>query len=559
MQLARVFTDYIVLQRDRPILLWGRSDAAGTVPVRLNGRVIAQVPVEAGLCAFLLPAQPAMEDAVLEVGSVRLCHVDIGEVWVAGGQSNMEFLLKYTEGGEEEAAQAADPHLRMYTVGQYSFAGERELGYKAWEPWDKWLPYAPENAGDCSAVGVYFARQLRRAGVPVGILSCSWGGTSASAWAPRARLAANPAVKSYVEDFDAAVAALDLPRYHAIKAAVRPGMASHASREMMGVLNKYTFKPGEMEKKMAELSSAGPGGAPKAGPDLSGISMAELLAVGPGDPNEPGALFENMVREIAGYSARGVIWYQGESDDKKPDVYQALFTEMVQCWRAVWSTRNPAVGMLPFLTVQLAPYGCCRGQDGAAFPLLRAQQEQAAKTIPGVYMTSISDIGNVFDIHPKVKRPVGERLALLAQKYVYDDTALLADAPEAAGLTRQGDVAAIAFANGEGLAIRPAPEAGYNGFALADIPAKYLPPILGGVNGLAVWADGAPLQNALCRVEKNRLLIQAPALAGAQAVTVQFAQTPFYRVNLYNRAGIPAKPFVLTGKGEGHHDEKTGL
>lgn len=553
MQLARAFTDYMVLQRDMPIPLWGKNDSAQTVSVRLNGRTIAEEPVDAGLFMFLLPAQPAMEDAVLEVGAVRLCHVDIGEVWVAGGQSNMEFLLKYTEGGETEAAQAADPHLRMYTVGQYSFAGERQLGYKAWEPWDRWLPYAPENAGDFSAVGVYFAKKLRQAGVPVGILSCSWGGTSASAWTERARLAANPAVKSYVDDFDAAVAALDMERYNAVKAVMRPGMASRASREMMGMLNKHTFKPGEMEKQMAALSSSGPGARPQAGPDLSGISMEELLAVGPGDPNEPGALFENMVREIAGYSARGVIWYQGETDDKKPAAYQALFTELVQCWRAAWSDRNPAMGALPFLTVQLAPYGCWRGQNGAAFPILRAQQEQAAKTLPGVYMTSISDIGNVFDIHPKVKKPVGERLALLAQKYVYGDGALLADAPEAAGMERQGDAAAIVFANGEGLSIRPEPDTGYNGFAAEEIPAEFLPPVLGGVNGLAVWADGVPLQDAVCRTDGDRLLIRAPELSGAKTVAVQFAETAFYRVNLYNRAGIPAKPFALTSKGGTHN------
>lgn len=488
----------------------------------------------------------------MEVGEIRLCHVDIGEVWVAGGQSNMEFLLKYTEDGDAETAQADDAHLRMYTVGQYSFAGERELGYKAWEPWDRWLPYTPENAGDFSAVGVYFAKKLRKTGIPVGILSCNWGGTSAAAWTPRERLETTPAIKSYVDDFDAAVASLDLERYHAIKAVVRPAMASRASREMMGMLNKRTFKSGEMEQQMAALPSSGQKTALTEGQggqqdalDLSKISLEDLMSIVPGDPNEPGTMFENMVREIAGYSVKGVIWYQGETDDKKPDAYQALFTQLAQSWREAWAVKNPAAGKLPFLTVQLAPYGCWRGQTGAAFPLLREQQEWAARALPDVYMTSISDIGNVFDIHPKVKRPVGERLALLAQKYVYGNSTLLADPPEAVCLEREGNCAVIVFKNGEGLYIQPEAGTDYNGFAVEEIPDELLPPITGNVNGLVVFADGVPLKNAVCRTEGNCLLIQAQELAGAGTITVQFAKTAFYRVNLYNRSGIPAKPFAI--------------
>lgn len=120
-------------------------------------------------------------------------------------------------------------------------------------------------------------------------------------------------------------------------------------------------------------------------------------------------------------------------------------------------------------------------------------------------------------------------------------------------MERQGDAAVIVFANGEGLSIRPEPDTGYNGFAAEEIPAEFLPPVLGGVNGLAVWADGIPLQDAVCRTDGDRLFIRAPELSGAKTVAVQFAETAFYRVNLYNRAGIPAKPFTLTSKGGTHN------
>lgn len=151
MKLARVFTDYLVLQRNMPICIWGTNEEPQNVVIRLNGQEVCNVELGAGEFLFQIPAQEAMEDALLEIGPVQLHHVDIGEVWVAGGQSNMEFMLQYDRDGEAEIASANDLHLRTYTVGQYSFPGEREMGYKAWNPWDRWVPFTSENAKELPA------------------------------------------------------------------------------------------------------------------------------------------------------------------------------------------------------------------------------------------------------------------------------------------------------------------------------------------------------------------------------------------------------------------------
>lgn len=551
-RLARPFSDGVIFQRGKPILLWGNNDKAERVRIRLNGETVAHAEIPAGVFSITLPPQEATENAILEIGDVTLRHVDVGEVWIAGGQSNMEFFLEYTEGGDEEIASANDEHLRMYTVGQYSFAGERKLGYKAWNPWDKWLPYTPENAGSFSAVSVYFAKELRRIlGVPVGIISCNWGGTSASAWLDRRYLEEDPALRSYIDDFDALVAKLDLERYNKIKALVRPGMASREAREQMGLFNKYTYRPGELEKLMMTGAGQQDAAAAQSNP-LVGLSIADIMAVGPGDPNEPGTLYENMLKEIVGYPAKGVIWYQGETDEPKAELYAKLFAAMRDCWLDAWQARNPAQDALPFLTVQLAPFGTWRGSTGERFPIVREQQKLAAKTLSDVYMTSISDLGNVFDIHPKVKQPVGERLALLARKYVYGEDKLSADAPKAADVIRDGDSLRISFVNCEGLAIRPASFESYNGFPVEEIPENLLPPMLGGVNGLRVIVDGEALTDAECSVSYASLLIRTPAIREAQFVRIEFAQTGFYQVNLFNGAGIPAKPFILEIGGKDH-------
>lgn len=334
---------------------------------------------------------------------------------------------------------------------------------------------------------------------------------------------------------------MDLERYYAIKKLIRPAMASRESRQTMGQMLKYTFRPGELERQM--MSGNQPADTQEN--PLSGLSIADIMAAGPGDPHEPGALYANMVTEISGFSMRGVIWYQGETDETKADGYARLFAGLADCWRRAWRARNPEQGALPFLTVQLAPFGTWRGNTGERFPVLRTQQALAAQTIPQAYMASSSDLGNIYDIHPKEKKPLGYRLALLAQKYVYGQD-VLADAPQADGLTRVGeDAVSIHFQHGEGLHVHPADFSAYNGFPVEELPAELLPPVLDGINGLRGLADGAALENARCAVQNGCLLIRGETLKTAKHVRVEFANTGFYQVNLYNAAGLPAEPFIL--------------
>lgn len=541
MKLARIFGDYMVLQRGMPIRIWGSCDKAETISVKLNGQVIREKVVRVGTFSFHLPPIEAMEDVTLEIGEYTFHHVDIGEVWIAGGQSNMEFMLQYATGGEEEIASADDPHLRHYTVGQYSFAGEREMGYKAWNPWDKWYSYCPEHAAEFSAVAVYFAKDLRKTlGVPVGIINCSWGGTSASAWMDKERILNNPAIRSYMDDFDNIVANLDLERFNRIKSFVRPGMASPESKKMMSIILKHTFKPGQLEQMMvAGNQQQEPAALPENGLDVTHLSIADIMAVGPGDPNEPGTLYENMVREIAGYTVKGIIWYQGETDEIKADCYAELFSELINCWRKSWNQD------LPFLFVQLAPFGIWRGSDGNRFPTVRAQQEKVSQTVSGVYMASISDVGNVYDIHPKEKKTVGYRLALLARKHIYDET-VASDAPEAISVEKSADMLLIRFKNANELTLQQKCFDSYNGFPVSEIDPGLLPPVLDGVNGLRVTVNEKSLQQVQCAVSGNILSISSNEISGGKTFRIEFANTGFYQVNLYNEAGIPVKPFVIS-------------
>lgn len=541
MKLARIFQDGMIVQRHKPIKIWGESEKEQEIEVKLNEELIYQGNIPEGTFSFYLPAQKEMEDATLEIGEHRIHNVDIGEVWLAGGQSNMEFKIQYTPDGEEEIASANDRHLRTYVVGQYAFKGEREEGYKTWNEWDKWLTYSKDSAPRLPAVAIHFAKELRKQNVPLGIVSCNWGGTSASTWIHKEYLLEDEDLKTYIDDFEEIVAKLDLDSYYKTNKIARMLSDSPESQDRMAPISKNTFHPEEMNKLMLDMQNLDPSDDErkrkilKENPD---VSLEDMQVIGPNDKNNPSTLYENMLKEVLGYGIRGVIWYQGESDAHKPDMYSKLFSKMIECWRRDWQEE------IPFLFVQLAPFGTWLGGSGEVYPILRRQQELVSKRVPNVYMTSISDIGNVYDIHPKEKKLVGQRLALLAKKYAYQED-ILADPPEAETLELNGDKIKISFHHGTGLYKKEADFESYNGFHVSEIDKQYLPPVLDGVNGLKVFADEIEIVDGKCHVEEDMLIVQAKELREAKEIRLEFAETNFYQVNINNAAGLPVKPFRL--------------
>lgn len=554
MKLDRIFQDYMILQRGMETCIRGTAEREETVSVRWNGAELFQAALKPGRFSLFLPPMEAQTDAVLSVGDMTVSHVDVGEVWVAGGQSNMEFLMKYDAEAARELPQCRDGHIRMYTVGQYGFPEERELGYKDWQGFDRWLPLEPRAAERMSAIGVYFARLVRETwDVPVGIISCNWGGTKAGSWISRERLETIPALRVCLEDYENGLSGFDAARYAEAMKVVRPAMASPMTALYTDAMMGNTFHPREaMQRIMSSIMTAAKdrlgaaGMEPASAPASPPREVMELLRfVGPGDKNVPGALYGTMLREILGYSCRGVLWYQGEQDEARAAEYDAMLTQLIRCWREDWRAVNPHMERLPFLSVQLAPFGTWQGGNGKNYPVLREAQRRVADSEPDVYLASVSDVGSVFDIHPKDKRTPARRLFLLAEKYIYGKPDVKADAPDLARMEAEDGRLTLVFRNAEALSVVPSGFTSYNGFPVSDIPQELLPPVLGGVNGLEVWVGGARLQQAEVRAEGNRLLVLSDEIVAGAPVKVLFAQTGFYEVNLYSEAGLPAFPFTV--------------
>lgn len=214
---ANIFTDHAVLQRDRPIELWGRAPAGMRLTIKLHDRRVAATAAADGTWRVTLPALPAggpytlvMEDAAGAPIS-QLSDVMIGDVFLCSGQSNMEFKLKEATGAWGAIGESTDPSLRFTTIADAS----RTAPAADFDAPVAWRRSAPDTIGEASAVCYFMAKSLRATEkVPIGFISSEWGGTRIESWMSAAALGAMPAFRDRV----AAVAAYDRDAAAAIAA-----------------------------------------------------------------------------------------------------------------------------------------------------------------------------------------------------------------------------------------------------------------------------------------------------------------------------------------------------
>jgi sialate O-acetylesterase len=183
-RLATVFGEHMVLQRDRPLRLWGSATPGQTLSVELGGRRGSAKVGADGRWKVQLPALPAGGPHRLLVRgdqTVVLNDILIGDVWLLGGQSNMEWVLAETDTAAQEIASPQNPQLRYLRVPhRASVKPEAEIAPAAWGVAE------PGKVGEFSAVGYHFARQMQAVqGVPIGLINTAWGGSMLETWVRR--------------------------------------------------------------------------------------------------------------------------------------------------------------------------------------------------------------------------------------------------------------------------------------------------------------------------------------------------------------------------------------
>jgi sialate O-acetylesterase len=197
LRLPTLFGDHAVLQRDKPLPVWGWADAGAAVDIELDGHRVNAAADEKGAWRANLPAMKAggpFELKVSSAGNTRtLRDIWVGEVWLCSGQSNMAHPMSECENAKEDAAASDYPQLRTFRVRE-------AVGDEPWDdaPGASWTACSPGTAGAFSAFAYYVGRKLHKeTKVPVGLVVCAWGGSSVSAWMSRAALN-QPAIRRQV-------------------------------------------------------------------------------------------------------------------------------------------------------------------------------------------------------------------------------------------------------------------------------------------------------------------------------------------------------------------------
>ena len=231
--LSNVFGEHMVLQRDRPLRVWGQATPGQTLTVHLADRqATARVGAD-GRWRVQLASLPAGGPHRLRVKgdqTVELRDVLIGDVWLLGGQSNMEWPLAQTDTGPQEVASPQNAQLRQLRVAlRASVRPEAEIAPAPW------VVAEPGRAGEFSAIGYHFARQMHAVqGVPIGLIQTAWGGSMLETWMRRDAALQDPDLAPAVRALPADNGGLMAPRCaSSCKTAWRPGSQACRCRAWM--------------------------------------------------------------------------------------------------------------------------------------------------------------------------------------------------------------------------------------------------------------------------------------------------------------------------------------
>ncbi len=408
-KLPRVISDHAVLQRDMGVPIWGWAEPGEEVTVSVRDQNKSTKAGNDGKWQVKLEKLAAGGPHTLTVkgkNTLTVNDVLVGEVWLASGQSNMQWTVKASRDSDKETAAANFPQIRMFQVPRLP-AREPQADCNG-----KWFVCSPVSVGEFSATAYYFGRDLHQnLGVPVGLVNTSVGGTPIESWTSLEAQRAASQLSGLFGTWDQRVATYDPDK---AKAAYEKQLAAYkeAAAKAKAEKTKPPFQP-----------------------------------VKPSHPRDslfyPGNLYNAMVAPLIPYAVRGAIWYQGESNAgsaQSGKLYGVQLPLLIQDWRARWGQ-----GDFPFAWVQLPNF---KGERFEGWNEVREAMLQAL-AIPNTGMAITMDIGDSNDIHPKNKQDVGHRLALWARAKVYGEKVPYSG-PLPAGQQVKGNEIVVNFQHADG-------------------------------------------------------------------------------------------------------------
>ena len=502
--LPYIFSDNMVLQRGQKMPVWGFSSPNETIKVAFKKQLKETKANEKGEWMVYLNQEKAGGPYLLTVSGknkITFKNVLIGDVWLASGQSNMEWNLAATEGYDNELNQTKFPLIRHIKINKkINSLPQNNVTETHWDVANK------QTIGDFSAVAYHFAKKMyQEKGVPVGIINSSWGGTVIESWIPREAFEQSPYFKEMISkmpkvdieqleqnniaektilmesltqekisDFSAnnfltetstsPKAEINVPQaweeqgYKSLDGIIwvkktivlaendvkkdatlylgkiddadttffngkEVGGMKQWSDERIYTISKEFLKVGENTIAIKITDTGGGGGLWDNSEDIKLVTSDRTLPLkgkwkfgiekifSAINQNEfPSLIYNSMIYPFIKTRISGVVWYQGESNVERAEEYEKTFPLLINSWREKFGKN------LPFYFVQLATFNNDgNSNEGCPWAELRDAQTQAL-SLKNTGMAVTTDVGNPTDIHPRNKKPVGERLANLALK-----------------------------------------------------------------------------------------------------------------------------------------------
>jgi sialate O-acetylesterase len=489
LRLPAVISDNMVLQRGRPVPLWGWAQPGETVKVTIAEAGATAQAGEDGRWQVRLPALEVQEQGLEMViagssGScLRVKNVMIGEVWLCTGPSNIFWPVKSCDHARQEIASATYPQIRFFTVGR-RMADQPQADCEG-----RWVECSPANVPDVSGVGYFFARQLHQdLKMPVGLVQSFWGGSRLEAWTSLEALQDHPALRPVLDYWKQQMAGFDAVRSQA----------------------DYEKTLTAWQEAAARAQAAGT--KPPAKPKL------------PADPrtsnHRPACLFNGMIAPLIPYGMRGAITYQGLGNLFWAEHSRVLLETMIADWRRRWGQGDFPIGM-----VQPAPYTCQGWAQSSpdSYAIQRESQLLVLQQVPHIGLAATMDIDAVNVLHFPQKQPVAHRLALWALGAVYGRPGAY-QGPIFRAMTVEGDRIRIRFRHTEG-GLRTSDGRSPTCFTIAGPDRLFQP--------------------ATATIEADTIVVRSDRIP--RPVAVRFAWGNTDVPNLCNGAGFPAPLFRTDG------------
>ncbi|MVM42068.1 sialate O-acetylesterase [Spirosoma sp. HMF3257] len=489
LRLADVWQSGMVIQRDKPIPIWGWARPGQTVRVQFENEqrqtvVKADSSWSLHLQSRAASATPTRLTIRTDQDMLQLTNLLIGDVWICAGQSNIAFPVINDQFAAQTLRQPKNRSLRLFNkipaLSTYNVAYEpadrphlNPTGFYQSASWQEADSVAVRLF---SAVGYYFGQTVQQSlNIPIGLINLAVGGSPTEAWMRPASVITDPITQPIIKG--------DWWQ----NAALEPWCSQRGHENLDKLIQAGCTLP------------------------------ADLL--GYQHPFKPGFLYKSAIEPLLRLPIKGIIWYQGESNAlslTRAKQHERLFPLLVTDWRKQWQQ-----GDMPFYFCQLSSIGTEKGYKSENWPWFRDSQRRLAEWLPNVGMVITSDVGNPTDVHPLNKRVVGERLAREALVKTYGQQAV--GTPELVSVSRARNGIRLRFRQ-TGTGLRTADTQAIRGFSVGD--------------------SSGPQQDVPAHYRANRVFLCFPK--GKSYSHIYYGWKPYTTANLVNSAGLPVSTFTCS-------------